>query len=196
MIDTVAALFVDPRGPYPRLVSEWYDADRDARRYGGGKPVIAHPPCGPWGRLRHLSKHDDPMLAVYAIGVVRACGGVLEHPAHSKLWEQYHLPKPGAFPDAWGGVTVHVDQCDFGHVARKATWLYIVGLGTLPTWPAKGTPTHWISGGHGRVGKKSKPTPVPDGIKICSAQQRRRTPEAFAQWLIAIASSVRRRNPT
>jgi hypothetical protein len=33
---------------------------------------------------------------------------------------------------------------------------------------------------------------VPPGIKVCSAQQRRRTPVAFAQWLLDVAGSVRR----
>jgi hypothetical protein len=29
---------------------------------------------------------------------------------------------------------------------------------------------------------------VPPGIKVCSAQQRRRTPVAFAEWLVSVAS--------
>jgi hypothetical protein len=32
---------------------------------------------------------------------------------------------------------------------------------------------------------------VPPGIKVASAQQRRRTPPAFADWLISLARSVR-----
>lgn len=55
----VAALYVDPRGPYPKLVAEWYDAARDARTYEGPLPVVAHPPCGDelvmfwrWARAR------------------------------------------------------------------------------------------------------------------------------------------------
>ena len=35
-------------------------------------------------------------------------------------------------------------------------------------------------------------TNVPPGIKVCSAQQRRRTPPAFAEWLVMLARSVRK----
>src|SRR5207344_928057 len=103
-------------------------------------------------------------------------GGVLEHPRYSRLWSHCRLPQPGEFTDAWGGHTLEVCQCDWGHPARKRTWLYVVGGPVVPAMPAHREPTHWISGGRGRQGKKAKTTPVPPGIKVCSAQQRRRTP--------------------
>lgn len=31
---------------------------------------------------------------------------------------------------------------------------------------------------------------IPPGIKVCSALQRRRTPRAFAEWLVGLARSV------
>ena len=188
----VVALYVDPRGPYPSRVVEGFDEARDARTYAGPLPVVAHPPCGPWGRLRHLSKHDSPELAIRAVAQVRACGGVLEHPRYSLLWEACGMPKPGELPDAWGGRTIEIAQCDWGHVARKQSWLYIVGGEKLPETPAHREPTHWISGGRGREGVKRGTTPVPVGIKVCSAQQRRRTPPAFADWLLELAASARR----
>lgn len=188
----VAALYIDPRGPYPAMPGvECWDAARDARLYDGPHPIVAHPPCGPWGHLRHLSGHDDPELAIRAVAQVRRWGGVLEHPAHSKLWEHCGLPLPGELQDEHGGVSIEVCQVDWGHVARKRTWIYIVGTRDLPPFPPPGTPTHWISGGREREGKKRRATPVPPGIKVCSAQQRRRTPPAFAAWLVAIARSVR-----
>lgn len=163
-----------------------------AALYAGPHPIVAHPPCGPWGRLRHLSKHDDPELALRAVDQVRVYGGVLEHPRFSRLFPYLSLPAPGAAPDAFGGRTIEVSQCDWGHPARKRTWLYSVGV-TLPLpsdYPSSREPTHWISGGRGRVGKKANTTPVPPGIKVCSAQQRRRTSPAFAEWLVAIARSA------
>lgn len=188
----IAALYIDPRGPYPGMpgVDAWPEA-RDARLYDGPHPVVAHPPCGPWGRLRHLSKHDDPALALRAVDQVRRWGGVLEHPRFSKLWEACALPKPGGPVDAFGGYTIEVSQCEWGHPARKWTWLYLVGVPreaiTPPPFPER-EPTHWISGGRGRTGT----TPVPPGIKVCSAEQRRRTPPAFAEWLVHLARNVQR----
>lgn len=184
----VAALYIDPRGPYPALpgVVCW-DKERDATTYAGPWPVVAHPPCGPWGRLRHLSRKDDPGLAICAVRQVRAFGGVLEHPYQSLLFRFCEMPLPGELPDPHGGCTIEVCQCDWGHPARKRTWLYLVGIRKLPTVPARREPTHWISGGRGRAGKKAQTTPVPPGIKVCSAEQRRRTPRAFAEWLVGIA---------
>lgn len=185
----VAALYVDARGPYPKLVARWYDAEDDALSYDGPLPIVAHPPCGPWGSLRHLSRKDDPALAVRAVAQVRALGGVLEHPRGSLLWQACGMPRPGESPDAWGGVSIQVDQCDFGHVARKTTWLYLVGVDDAGPLPSKREPTHWISGG--RKPRGSAGGAVPHGIKVCSAQQRRRTPVAFAAWLLELAASAR-----
>jgi hypothetical protein len=192
---TVAALYVDPRGPYPRMdgVDAW-DVERDARLYSGPWAVVAHPPCGPWGKLRHLCRKDDPQLAIIGVEQVRRWGGVLEHPSDSLLFRHRNtrLPFPGEFPDAWGGYTIEICQCDWGHVARKRTWLYLVDVPRAAlSFPPPREPTHWISGGRGREGKKAKTTPVPPGIKVCSAQQRRRTPQAFAEWLVELARAVR-----
>jgi len=189
----VVALYVDPRGPYPKMLEPecWYDRARDATQYCGPLPIVAHPPCGPWGRLRHLSRHDSPGLAIRAVEQVKEWGGILEHPQHSKLFDYCALPRPGELPDRFGNFTVEISQCDFGHPARKMTWLYCVGIDPIAmTFPPHREPTHWISGGRGRVGKKAKTTPVPDGIKVCSAQQRRRTPVAFAEWLLELAATA------
>ncbi len=188
----VVALYVDPRGPYPGLVAEWYDEARDARTYAGDRPVVAHPPCGPWGRLRHLCRRpEDREYFPHALGVVRRCGGVVEHPAYSTAWQAYALPRPGEVPDAFGGWTLEVCQCDFGHVARKRMWLYVCGTRWTPVLPPPREPTHWVTGGRGRTGTRNH-TPVPAGIKIASAQQRHRTPRAFAEWLIEVAASAGR----
>ena len=55
-------------------------------------------------------------------------GGILEHPKGSKLWKEAPLPMPGEPQDEYGGFTILIDQYHFGHVARKWTHLYIVGI--------------------------------------------------------------------
>lgn len=188
----VAALYVDPRGPYPSLVTAWYDAERNAMGYDGVLPVVAHPPCGPWGTMRHLSSgkghEQDASCGPRAVEQVRKNGGVLEHPRGSTLFPHAGLPRPGQLPDAWGGVTFEVCQCDWGRPARKRTWLYVVGISPrkIPPAPAPREPTHWASGS-----RTAPRGPVPPGIKVCSAEQRRRTPERFAKWLVAIAERCR-----
>jgi hypothetical protein len=189
----VVALYVDPRGPYPALVADWYDEARDARTYAGPWPVVAHPPCGPWGRLRHLSRHQDPSCALRAVEQVRALGGVLEHPAGSLVWSHCGLPLPGELPDVAGGVTIEICQVDYGHVARKRTWLYLVGIRSVGPRPPTREPTHWVSGGRhpGANASGAHRGYAPAHVRFCSAEQRRRTPVAFAAWLIELAASAR-----
>lgn len=190
----IAALYVDPRGPYPRLtgVDAW-DETRDARTYEGPGAVVAHPPCGPWGKLRHQYEGAEHECALRAVEQVACFGGVLEHPAGSRLWPAMGLPLPGHAPDQYGGYTIEVCQVEWGHVARKRTWLYLVGVPRLaitpPPFPGR-EPTHWLSGSRGANGRNAKGTggAPPPGIKICSAEQRRRTPPLFAAWLVELAS--------
>lgn len=192
---TVAALYIDPRGPYPKMPGvECWDEARDARLYAGPHPVVAHPPCGPWGRLSHLSFKQDPTCGPSAVAAVRHWGGVLEHPSESRLWRHCNMPRPGELPDAWGGVTLAVNQVDWGHVARKPTWLYLVGVRPeqYPRMPRR-EPTHWVSGSRGaRKHARSYGGRIPEGIKACSAEQRRRTPPAFAEFLVSLARAARR----
>lgn len=194
----IAALYVDPRGPYPKLSGlDCWDESRDARKYEGPHPVIAHPPCGPWGRLRHLYRGREHDCAPRAVAQVNAYGGVLEHPARSLLWGAAGLPKPGEFNDH-NGYTIEVDQVEWGHVARKRTWLYLVGVPRealeAPPFPGR-EPTHWVSGFRSSTGRSPEHyakngCAVPPGIKVCSAQQRRRTPPLFAEYLVRLARSV------
>ena len=193
---TIAALYIDPRGPYVDTpnVDAW-DRERDATRYDGPYPIVAHPACGPWGNLRHMYRGGEggPELAIRAVQQVRTWGGVLEHPAFSLLWPHCGLPRPGDPPDAWGGFTVDVNQCDWGHCARKRTWLYLVGVEReIADWrPPPRKPTHWISGGRALPGKRASQC-CPPGIKIASERMRKITPIAFAEWLTLLAESVRR----
>ena len=134
----VAALFVETDGCYFRLpkVDPW-DESRDARKYAGPWPVVAHPPCERWGRFWHGSTRkphqfqlgDDGGCFAAALASVRQFGGVLEHPADSLAWKHYGLnppPSSGGWvvDDFDGGWTCCVSQGHYGHMAGKRTWLY------------------------------------------------------------------------
>lgn len=196
----IAALYIDPKGPYPKIAGvDCWDEARNAKLYPGPGPVIAHPPCGPWGKLRHFVKEvdrkQDPECARIAIGQVRKFAGILEHPATSLLWAEAGMPRPDSFPDEFGGWTLLLEQCRFGHPCRKLTWLYIVGCAfeDLPPIPGPGTPTHWCGGGRRhRSDKPGRQVIVPAHLKVASAQQRRRTPQALAEWLVAVAERCRK----
>jgi len=181
----VAALYVDRLGPYPKLLGPemCWDEKRDARTYAGPWPVVAHPPCGPWGRLKHLCTKQARDLAPLAVEQVRRWGGVLEHPQASGVWKHCQLPKPGELPDAWGGRTIEVRQVDWGHGCIKPTWLYLVGVSRIGLSPPKRQPTHRMTNG------PRGPSARTDLVRA-SAEIRRRTPEAFARWLISLAQQV------
>jgi hypothetical protein len=156
----------------------------DSRARGAGTEAGDDAECVlGFDEVRALSKETTADCAPIALASVRQFGGVLEHPKGSTLFRSYDLPLPGHLPDAFGGITIEVRQCDWGHVARKWTWLYVVGCRDLPPCPPVREPTHWASGVH-TPGARGKP---PAGIKICSAEQRRRTPPGFALWLLEVA---------
>jgi len=142
MVDMIAALFVETDGCYFNLpeVDPW-DIQRDARRYAGPNPVIAHPPCQRWGRFWHGStakphqfkKGDDGGCFASALQSVRTWGGILEHPKDSHAWKWFGLAKPqhtGGWikADNCGGWTCCVYQGHYGHFSGKPTWLYASGV--------------------------------------------------------------------
>lgn len=137
----IAALYVQRNGAYFGLpdVDPWDEA-RDARRYDGPHPVVAHPPCSRWCRLAGLvearwghKRGDDGGCFASELAAVRRFGGVLEHPAYSDAWAAHDLNAPptgGGWVTAdWiGGWTCYVEQGRYGHVAKKPTWLYAFGV--------------------------------------------------------------------
>lgn len=186
----VAALFVRADSIYKTMpgVDAW-DETRDARRWPGGGPAVAHPPCRLWAKLRQFARAADPeaerRLAIDAVRSVREWGGVIEHPAESTLWAHCGLPTPCRAPDAFGGWTAEIRQCDWGHRAEKRTWLYIVGChpDDLPPLPPRSEPTGVIKPQRG----------VPRALKIVTKAEREHTPPALAAWLVELArrTSVR-----
>lgn len=182
----VAALFVEAKGCYKGVagVDPW-DADRDARRYKGPHPVVAHPPCTRWGvfwpggpawhgEKKHLG--DDDGCFAHALWSVRTFGGVIEHPAKSLAVDWFGLPRPPAIgwgwsaADRYGGRTCRLHQGAYGFRALKPTMLYAV----LPSYPQ----LQWASG------------PTETDCQHLSRHQRRQTPEPFRDALIAMARSA------
>jgi hypothetical protein len=196
----IAALYVQTGGAYFGLdgVDPWDEA-RDARRYDGADPVVAHPPCSRWCRLAGLvearwghKRGDDGGCFAAALAAVRRCGGVLEHPAYSDAWAAHGMtapPRAGGWilADTHGGWTCHVEQGRYGHLAKKATWLYAVGC-DLPSLRWGSTSDHqegavsWC-GNRTNSGGEARPRV---GKKAASA-----TPPAFREILIAMARSAR-----
>ena len=62
-------------------IFDCYDVERDAFSYTGRSPLIAHPPCRLFSRLRKLSTAaiKEKQCAFFAWARVRQCGGILEN---------------------------------------------------------------------------------------------------------------------
>lgn len=178
----VAVLFARADSNYKTMPEcDVWDIERDARNFAGGMPIVAHPPCRAWGRMRQFAKprEDEKELARFAVANIRQWGGVLEHPAESTLWWDQLLPLPGRAPDRFGGWTMEFDQFHFGHRAEKSTWLYIVGChpDDLPPIPQReGSPTHCI-----------RPTKSYPRLPSVTKAEREHTPPALAAWLVEVA---------
>jgi len=200
----VAALFVSAGGTYVGLpgVDAW-DRSRDARLYAGPWPVVAHPPCERWGRYWGGSPRkphqfklgaDDGCFAS-ALASVRRWGGILEHPEGSHAWRHFGLnipPRNGGWimADFEGGWTCCVEQGHYGHLARKATWLYAHGV-ELPSliWgksPQRIHPIALAKHGYEKARRIGVMAMVGGKNKTLI---REATPPAFRDLLISIARS-------
>jgi hypothetical protein len=191
----IAALYVQKGGVYYGLdgVDPW-DIERDARKYAGPYPVVAHPPCQLWGPLANVNfarwggEHNRPGndggCFAAALSAVRCFGGVLEHPAFSRAWKAFGLPRPcgigwhSAKPNEW---VCEVWQSAYGHLARKRTWIFYVGERPLELNWDRPQGTHQI-GYHDQRGKdRNKPT--------LSKKAASATPIAFRDALLSLARS-------
>jgi hypothetical protein len=189
---TVAALYIDPTGHYPTIPGlDCWDATRDARKYAGPHPVVAHPPCHLWTNFAELNYRrygkeslrpgNDAGCFSAALKAIRAYGGVLEHPAFTKAWARFCLVRP--IPGQWRQADLNEWVCEvwqsaYGHKARKRTWLVYVGKDAPPDadWsrPAGTHQCGWF-----------------DRIKpVLSKREASLTPLAFAEWLVSLARTA------
>ena len=189
----VAALFVQENGCYYGLpdIDPWPES-RDARKYPGDYPVIAHPPCQLWGNLAfvnfsrwggdHNRPGNDGGCFEAALGFVNKYNGVLEHPANSKAWKAFKLLAPIKFGwQEYNGMWVcEVWQSAYGHRANKATWLYYRGINKpfQLRWN-RNIGSHQVGFQDKRGKSRNKPT--------LSKMEANKTPIEFRDELIRLA---------
>lgn len=201
----IAALYVETDGAYFGLdgVDPWDEA-RDARRYAGHLPVVAHPPCQRWGRFWHGSTRrphqyklgDDGGCFEAALEAVQKFGGVLEHPCDSRAWRHFGLTPPKRFAGwqpAGDGIswTCYVEQGHYGHMSRKPTWLYAAWCEKPELNWAKGEqrlhPKALEKYGYAKARRIGMTAMVGGKDKT---RIRNATPPAFRDVLLAIASTA------
>lgn len=199
----IAALFVLRDGPYSEIpgIDVW-DIGRDARKYRGPYPVIAHSPCERWGRYAKGGPSvripklvgDDEGCFWSALTSVRRYGGVLEHPEASQAFHFFGLPIPkwgGGWtePDRYGGRSCCVAQGNYGHMARKMTWLYAV-VDHYPElkWGPTASKVRMDLGFHS---KEERARAIKTGVcQRLSKRQRTLTPEPFRDLLINLVKGT------
>ncbi len=198
----IAALYVETGGVYYGLpdVDPWDEA-RDARLYDGPWPVVAHPPCNKWSPLAYINRQrlpnyelgDDGGCFMSALNCVTEYGGVLEHPASSRAWPSFYIPK--AWRGSWQSCSLSflrrpraawvtlVDQSCYGHRAQKTTQLLYVGTEPPPAldWEVK-TSESIVSGFLHRTGTNE--------TRRVRPAEASRTPLAFRDVLLDMARSA------
>jgi hypothetical protein len=154
-----------------------YTKSRDAWSANPPGPVIAHPPCRCWARSWALSsltvadRIKEMMLAFRCLSLVRRNGGILEQPAHSRLWKAANLPRPGLPQSPGQAWSLAVNQGNWNHRHSKPTWLLLCGIAPYQVaWSGFALEQPSVS-----------------VLAHLTPGQRSATPKAFALWLIQLA---------
>ncbi len=197
----IAALFVEPRGCYAGLPGvELWDEARDARKYAGPWRVVAHPPCERWGRywfggpsvkIRKVLGDDGGCFAS-ALASVERWGGVLEHPAATHAWRAFGLARPlpqGGWTRTRNGWVSHVEQGNYGHPARKATWLYLVGTPRELLWGPSAATQRLDEGFHSAAERREARARGQKPRQRLTRSQNLATPPAFRDALLSLAEA-------
>ena len=171
----ISVLCCSKNSIYKTLGVDCYDIDRDARTFDGSTPIIAHPPFRAWSAYcSHQAKYppEEKELAPMCVQWLAKCGGILEHPAHSRLWSRMRIPLPGEYRN--GMHCIEVNQCWWGDSRTKKTWLLLSKID---------------------MSKLVLPPPVEvqddrESWSKMSKDQRSATHPSFARWLIELVGTV------
>ena len=133
---------------------------------------------------------DDGGCFTSALASLRRWGGVLEHPAHSKAFAAHgipHPPKRGWLQVGYMEWVCQVEQGHYGHVARKCTWLMVVG--PKPPDLIWGPAPQRLPGK--RLAERGRKSAIRCGmVAYQSHLQRQRTPTEFRDLLLSLVQSV------
>jgi hypothetical protein len=193
VLDPVAVLCCSAQSVYRSFPGvECYDAKRDVRTFAGGMKVVAHPPCRSWSAYcAHQAKPEpgEKELGPLCVEWLKKCGGVLEHPAHSRLWDECKLPKPGwtvgwHTGDGWRKDempiwSIEVLQGWWGDSRSKTTWLCFFGIKPLDIR----VPIRFVD----VTGDRRR-------WQVMSKTQRSATHPAMAEWLVQTARCAKGSN--
>lgn len=160
VIPVIACLYVAPDSVYFTLPgTDPWPSSRDARNYAGPHPIIAHPPCGHWGKYRHRCKQPGRDCLDAALRQLVAHGGIVEHPLGSPVESRIH-----PLFDRLDIRILRIDQARFGHPSLKPTILIFAGCRPRPLPPPA--------------------TRMLRPLEHLTHRQRTATPKEFALWLL------------
>jgi hypothetical protein len=154
----IAVIGVHPKSNYKHFGNlDLYDLHRDGFNFAGDIPVIAHPPCAQWSRLKAFSKFSakDKNLAILCWHYVNQNGGIFEHPAGSSFFDYIGADRTNL---------LSVNQSWWGFPATKRTYLYFSRCKAI---------AHPLSFDL-----------VPGGVCDLHSSQRSLMPAAFCKFLI------------
>lgn len=119
----VSVLCVAENSNYFQYDLDLWTKQRNAYNFNSNNPIIAHPPCAQWSRLKGLANYNEleKQLGSFCYEKIISNGGILEHPLESSLWKYLNI-KP----------TVNCQLNWFGFPAVKKTGLFIYGYEPLP----------------------------------------------------------------
>lgn len=188
----VAALFVENGGCYYGLpdVDQWDEA-RDARRYAGPWPVVAHPPCQRWGKLWagqplfikrtgiRKKKGDDGGCFAAALAAARRFGGITRHRAKADGSRRTSMAAgPAASSRADMATTLASRRCCMRLASFCRSW---IGASVNPAWtPPSSNEWGW------REQSASVKSETDSSPRIG-------TPEPFRDLLLSIARTAAQR---